>query len=1445
MGRLARRWRAAFVAVLLTAVPFASPAQFGPSAQDLGPVYLDVDTTAAIHLQRADASLADGQWAEGLDVLTQVMQTYADKLVELSDGRYVNVQTLCQSKIAALPAEALREYRRRVDGQAAAWYEQAAGERREELLERIVRQAFCSSWGDDALWLLGEMALEQGEYWQARSYWERILPPSSPYWKRTGEADQAGGSSIRVLCYPDSDLDLGAVRARLVLCLVLGGDRAGAQRELAALRRDYPDATGLLAGTEGTYAQTLAGLLEESLRWSPVHSAPDWSTFAGNPQRNQTLPFTVELGAKVGSVELRGVERRAAQRRVPSWRQPRIAEDLREPLSYFPALVDGQLLVNNAGGLVAVDPSTCKPLWQSFGQPDRAWSSADSAERYTLTVYEGRAYATTSSPRTGFSSNRAAVRRFGRRGFMPGLGLPNRQSAIICWDLAKEGEALWEIQPPEPNLVFEGSPVVEQGRFYVAMRRDGPSTQALVACYDDAQRQRIPGAPDRIRLPQLRWMRFVCQASTLSSLSGRPSHCLLTLAGDHVYSCTNLGAIAALSARDGTVEWVFTYPRRTGDAPDHFARDLNPCLVHQGSVVAAPADAPEIFALDAATGRQQWATELLPDAVHLLGVGAGNLIASGRGLYFVNMSTGKVLRQFLHVDEPPSRGYGRGILSGGRVYWPTREEIWVFDQATGLPVQRLWLKPHGETGGNLLLADGYLVIAQPARLVVFAQYSRLFEKYQQAVAAKPEDAQLRYGLGRAAEATRQWDLAETNYRAAARLAQSDDAVEAEPLALRANERLYALLSQRGDAAAEAGEWAEAVRRDQQAAELAVSAPLRVEALLRCGERWLQAGRAEEAIRIYQRVLADEALATAPVTVAEPLMVPARRTVQRKIAEIVQQHGQQVYAEFDQEAQDALDAAVSQGDDHAAEALLDRYPSAVKLRDVLADRALEFERQDRLRDASRLYRKLLAVAENAAQRKMLVDRLAGVYEADGLRAASLVAERAAGASQNPVQPAAYQLESNVESASLAAVVPLGLPLVRSWQRTLPENARLVQPEGPPPTVEPRWLHVADAGGLACWSLIDGHVEWRIPTGGAVLWLGYAGDTLLVGTSTDVASVNLSDGRWNWRRRLQDNDGWTISASVGMSSAAAQPQFLLDGGRLYYHKADRIVALHPWTGETLWSMEGTGDDRLVGLTPDGTLLVLRPSENELVQIETAEGRIASRALVSQGSVAPAPRCLSSGRVCFVPDRRTVELYDLGAGGRLWRFQQVSAQGQPEVSAQGWPDVFGDGRRLLLALLGRQELVRLDPESGSELWRYHLGKEGLGSSRFEPHTLAFADEQAFYYAAEGVLRAVALQDGRMLWQQHIGRTNSPWRVCPARECVVAYPVDAAPASANAESGSSVVLCDRRSGLPVERWNFEAAPSVEGLVLGSHHVAVAEKQKLCGFRLWEYSTSHERAQP
>jgi outer membrane protein assembly factor BamB len=666
-------------------------------------VELDLaDRTTRTYLDRVQEYLADGQWDEAVRTLRQVMEDAGEKLLPVSPRRFVDVRDYCHLQLVGLPPEALSLYRSRIDPLAAKWYEQGIAARDSALLSNVVQQALASSWADEALNALGEIALESADYAAARAYWEKIIPRPPP-----------DGGPRTWLSVADTDLDLAAIRARLVLTSILEGSRSRARDELAALAELHPGARGILGGREVDLVEALEALLAESVDWPQPPVDDDWPTFAGAPSRHKTVPRAPDVGRVAWRVPLREslpADRLLSDSEVPAHR---VAEDGARPLSYHPVVVGNLVLVNSQVEILAMDVASGRPAWglgsaeifrDQFDASVHALyhpSSSLGVPRFTMTVFGDRLYA-----RMGTSVTACP----------PQPGSTGGAGYLVALDLAAQGRLAWKIAPDGPDWAFEGSPVSDGSNLYVAMRRGDVRPQIHVACFDAETGNR-------------RWRCFVAAADTLArGTFYEITHNLLTLHRDTLYLNTNLGAIAAVSAREGSVKWVALYPRVLKgsllDRPPHYARDLNPCLYDRGTLLVAPSDSGRIYAVDAACGQILWRTGTeVEDVVHLLGVSGDNLLASGRRLYWIGLSredAGEV--RHIWPEGSDNLGYGRGLLAGDFVYWPTRETIHVFQHATGRHVREISLLARGVTGGNLLVGGGRLLIAGPDELVALDTY---------------------------------------------------------------------------------------------------------------------------------------------------------------------------------------------------------------------------------------------------------------------------------------------------------------------------------------------------------------------------------------------------------------------------------------------------------------------------------------------------------------------------------------------------------------------------------------------------------------------------------------------------------------------------------------------------------------------------------------------------
>lgn len=672
------------------------------------------DNTVIRQLARVKEYLAVEQWDEAVETLRQVMENSGGKLWGVTERRFVSVRDYCHLQLASLPPAALGLYRSRIDAVAKKWYDDGVARRDRRPLLKVVDQAFASSWGDNALLVLGELALEDGNPVTARSYWEKIIPVTPP-------AD----TPRTWLCVPDTELDLAAVRARLVLASILEGSLDRARDELAQFTRLHPTARGRLGGEERSFVETLGVLLSEAPSWPARPTSPDWPTLAGSPLRNQRAPATAEGGELLWRLPLRPAP--AAHNSVWGSGLPtrRVAEDARSPLSYHPLVVGNLVLLNNQVEILAIDAKTGKPAWghdepqiyrDQFDETVHANYNPSNnlgVPRFTMTVKDGKLYA-----RMGPS----VTARVQESGSAVASGY------LACLDLEAEGRLLWRIAPDDKDWAFEGSPLCDGSDVYVVMRRSDVLPQVHVACFD-AQNG------------QLRWRRFICAAETPArGMLYETTHNLLTLNRDTLYCNTNLGAVAALSTRDGQVQWVSLYPRdRQGDLlqPEpHWCRDLTPCLYDRGTLLVAPADSRRIFSFDAMTGQILWQTDPeVEDVVHLLGVSGNNLIASGNKLYWISLQDAPGRVKHVWPDGHERLGFGRGVLAEGKVYFPTREQIYVFDQASAKQKSVISLAQRGVTGGNLLMAGPCLLVAGNRDLVALGVQTQPKKKPENTLAS--------------------------------------------------------------------------------------------------------------------------------------------------------------------------------------------------------------------------------------------------------------------------------------------------------------------------------------------------------------------------------------------------------------------------------------------------------------------------------------------------------------------------------------------------------------------------------------------------------------------------------------------------------------------------------------------------------------------------------------
>jgi outer membrane protein assembly factor BamB len=653
-------------------------------------------------------------WEQLPEEYYRMSQESGDTLVtlpEASPGLGVGwssgqVRRLCHQRLAGLPRASLELYRQRVDAEAKALLEQGRQSRSQIPLRRLVDELFCSSPGDQALDLLGDLSFERGQFEEARYWWSLLAP--------------LAGSGTDRLLFPHPKVDLARVQAKQILALIFQGHLNEAKAEIPRFIQQQPLAKGALAGQDDVYGTILHKTLDKFEKNNISNNEEPWTTFGGDATRNRTpsqgLSWQLWEDGPAWRAALPPLSVAGKENLSPPERG-----SLLRRVAFHPVIVNHQVLIADHRSVVSYQLTTGKELFRydlkTAGLIDvgTGIDAKIALPRFTLSVDQERAYV-----------------RLGRPGATPKKAADGDDASyLVCLDLtqpeANKKRELWHARASADDTsvaFFEGSPLVHDGRVYIALSKIvGRRVLTSIVCYDVLGRRR--------------WSRDVCDCPEFEDNGDGPRYRqhLLTWAGGQIVYCSHAGAIVAVDAWTGQPSWGVRYPSRGPLTAEYepSPRDLTPSLYADGRVFAAPLDADRLFCLDAVTGRLRWELEEV-EIVHLLGVAHGRLFATTRnGLVAINVATGQA--EWTQPTEGRLPSLGRGLLAGGWLIWPTQD--------TKLPYRAVTLRSGGQQiegeaqsvlpeppifdptmlhtlpAGNLAYGHGCLAIAGLSELVVY------------------------------------------------------------------------------------------------------------------------------------------------------------------------------------------------------------------------------------------------------------------------------------------------------------------------------------------------------------------------------------------------------------------------------------------------------------------------------------------------------------------------------------------------------------------------------------------------------------------------------------------------------------------------------------------------------------------------------------------------------
>jgi len=1263
-GNVSRRVRRLLLFLLL------APA--APAAAD-GEVRLLTDDAIPRYLTRGQELAKAEQWDKVVDVLHRVVigdpEVFPDVKDEVlqsavysEDGRtYYPARELCLRELARLPPDGLRAYRDVHDGAARQLFATAEAtpgiEDRLAAYAKVYDNYLPSSVGDDALCKAADLDLQLGRFYEALALYRRLID-----------------------IYPkDTDQDLPLAFSKAAYCAARIGDSEQLALLLERLGSEYPAATVLVEGKPVPATELKDHPLFRRGGGGGARAAMDWPIAGGNAARSRTEPdlpedlpkhpfWSFSLSERDPRLTAQGtIWRVFVHNREPS-PDPQLNVPAREYVAPYPALFpivdeglllykDGRevlarragsgALVHLAGAIVSPpsmdDPLYCCALDDIRPGTQNSVKDANVLEGIYRYLDYGAASLLVANGMILATDWRGAPHELRSEAV-----LPNQPNSLVAYSRST-GKAMWGWDETSYS-----KPVHDDPAAFDAWQKDlqlhraacflGPGVAAggilytLVTEREGDEMGMVSLWAVDVTTGRVRFRTALHYEDEVNRLL--PRGAAVAMAGGTVYAATQAGVVAAVDALPpGRVRWITRYSRsfegaqggrrgfRAGRIKEAFA--FNDPVVAEGKVIVAAADAAEVIALDAETGRVVWSIpkRSLLSASYVVGVKEGLLYLAGDKVIAIDLSKGEIVWSTPPLEAVPE---GRGFVGERYVHVPTkhpnagRSAVERFDLKTGQPADPLLFDV--EELGNLLSFDGRLVASNGKEIMCFTTYEAEVARVDAELNLPGADRAELY-LDRAllalAGGTKRRDQAREDFAKALEAGPEDESAEIRRYAL---ENLFAIARDRNDPGAldEAERIVVPLRGEGQTTHPydAQIALLRAEVLGRLD-------KGPEALAALERFM-DRC---GHLRVVRDGRVVDGAAAGAALREQLQSESKSFAAAFAETVRGRIEAAVARKDEAGLRAILDRYgaePPAEEARFALAD---IYEAAGRTDEAEAELRDFVSEHPQHPRVATAHFRLARFYAKQGKVAAARHARfEAVSRLDEPGRRENAALVAEIDGILDKSIDTPASPRLRLPLRSLP-----IALEGAAP--------VEVKGGLP-------------------------EDLALFATSTEYVAVDAS-GTIRWHAPNPGVTGISAGpdgepATAAVAGAIAAARFAVrQGDDLLLGDVTGLMRIHAATGEVRWRYQPNA-----AVARDEGQAAVDLLREQLRRARTTGFVLRSNPLPAYAFVESPAGTTASGVIVRVHPRAGVEAIHAGTGQLVW----LDADTRGKV-AVGPPVVFGE--------------------------------------------------------------------------------------------------------------------------------------------------------------------------
>jgi len=621
-----------------------------------------------------------------------------------------------------------------------------------------------------------------------------------------------------------------------------------------------------------------------------------------------------------------------------------------------PAVADGAAYVTDSLSVRALDVLSGRVLWHHAGPLERVEEEDEERTRFfSFNIYVDDWRMKAVSPYqclTPALTDAMVVTT--EQVAEPWRELHNFEGIPIDWPLPRRrlvaldrasGEVLWRQEKPGAGpddfcnaFDVAGPPAIGGGAVYAAGSITEGAISSYVAAFDEHT-----GA--------LLWKTLLCSGQQDLTMFNRPfkEHTASPplLQDGLLYVVTNLGVVASLDGFSGRVRWLAAYDsvqRRASRSPERdVSRDVafvnRPPCIEAGRLIIAPLDATHVTALDPQTGRQVW----LIDAVQrsnargarhdVLPSGDGRLLVTGeRSVECFDAATGALQWTSLLGLDRDDEIVGAATLAEKRLLLPTLTALIALDiDSPANAVHRAWEGAATERGVRRVVAAGpALLMTDNAEVFGAVDVDRALEQAQSGAGSSPaaqlQVAELLLAKERCAEAAERFEAVLASGDPGLLARARSGRLQAATVAARTRDDA-AGWQELLDVAARLGDpWpvaSEAVRAlSALGADAAVDGAL-ADLAARQADHLLDLGPltpdGEQPVGLVLALRrAPHEAPAAAVALLQGLIErwpdqrwngePVRQACSRRIAELISEHGREVYAPFDRQAEEVVPTA---------------------------------------------------------------------------------------------------------------------------------------------------------------------------------------------------------------------------------------------------------------------------------------------------------------------------------------------------------------------------------------------------------------------------------------------------------------------------------------------------------------------------------------------------------